>query len=311
MAKQKLTPKMEAFIRHFVINGDPEAAYRVAYDSLTMEDRTVRMAAAKVLKHPLVKSRLADVRATSGNLRPMPKPKPTRRRMNKALTSHQLKFAEAVALGNDATAAYRMAYDASGMVEGAIRSSGSKLTRHKAVRAKIDELKERAAQIAADRFDVSMDDVIQAAAAILKSNPTDYYSWGSRKVPAVNRKTGTPIVDEHGEQVFDDKPYVRIKNSKDLTRRQLAAVTGAEMTYSASGQAMVRVSTGDRLKAAALLASVLAKANEASPAVCVTVNNNTLSVGRPDGPSLTPHEAMKRFEEHRAKIKLAWDARPK
>lgn len=230
--------------------------------------------------------------------------------MSKALTSNQLKFAEAVALGNDATAAYRLAYDVTGMVEGAIRSSGSKLTRHKGVRAEIDELKERAAQIAADRFDVTIDDVIQTAAAIMKAQATDYYSWGSRKVPAVNRKTGAPIVDEHGEPVFDDKPYVQIKNSKDLTRRQLAAVTGAEMTYSASGQAMVRVSTGDRLKAAALLASVLTKANEAPPAVSVTVNNS-VSSEQINFADMTPQEAMREFERRRAERGLAWSSKSK
>lgn len=62
MARKPLTPKQERFVAEYLANGrNAAAAYRAAYDAARMSDQSVEKEAKKLLRHPLVAPRIAEV----------------------------------------------------------------------------------------------------------------------------------------------------------------------------------------------------------------------------------------------------------
>lgn len=59
----KLTPKQEAFVLAYLKTGNATEAYRTAYNPKTMSDENIWTEASKLLKHPKVAPRLAQLQA--------------------------------------------------------------------------------------------------------------------------------------------------------------------------------------------------------------------------------------------------------
>ena len=62
-AMETLTPKQEAFAQAYVLTGNACEAYRRSYDSSRMKQTTLEPVASKMLAHPKVSTRIADLRA--------------------------------------------------------------------------------------------------------------------------------------------------------------------------------------------------------------------------------------------------------
>lgn len=136
----------------------------------------------------------------------------------KDLTAKQTAFAEHYALHKDASAAYRAAYDAADMAPDTIRSQASRLLRNPLVAARVAKLSERVTKIAEERFDITVDKILQELAAIAFANVQDYVT--------VDEETGIPMPD-----------------FRKVTRKQFAALTEVVFEDIETGQR-----TGKRVK---------------------------------------------------------------
>lgn len=58
-----LTPKQEAFALAYIQTGNASEAYRLAYDTSKMTEKSVNENASKLLKHAKVAPRIAELRA--------------------------------------------------------------------------------------------------------------------------------------------------------------------------------------------------------------------------------------------------------
>jgi phage terminase small subunit len=58
MAREKLTPKQEAFVSAYLQTGSATAAYRRAYDASKMTSGAIEVEGKRLLKHPLITLRL-------------------------------------------------------------------------------------------------------------------------------------------------------------------------------------------------------------------------------------------------------------
>lgn len=61
MLSEKLTPKMEAFVSHYLQTNNATMAYRTAYNT-SAKPAVVNVAACKLLKHPKVAARIEALR---------------------------------------------------------------------------------------------------------------------------------------------------------------------------------------------------------------------------------------------------------
>jgi phage terminase small subunit len=63
MARDTLTPKQEAFAAAYVLSGNASDAYRQAYDAKRMSAQLIAEEASKLLRHPKVAPRVAQLQA--------------------------------------------------------------------------------------------------------------------------------------------------------------------------------------------------------------------------------------------------------
>ena len=164
-----------------------------------------------------------------------------------ALPKQQVKFCECYALSGNGADAYFKAYPASRKHPPRYRAEkASKLLAKANIRAHIASLKDKVAEIAEKKFAITAENVLQELAAIAFASADSYFSWGTREVPIMNRKTGGPVTDEAGKIQMKIEPYAYIKASDSLTTVQKKAIVGAEMTFSKDGMPMVSVKMADK-----------------------------------------------------------------
>lgn len=165
------------------------------------------------------------------------------------LSLAQTKFCESYALnGNNGADAYAAAYPPSRKNTPQYRSEkASRLLATDKIKVKIQSLAVRVVEVLDRKFDITAEKVLQELAAIAFANADDYYEWGTRKIPIMNRKTGQPVLDPVTEEpMFEDVPFAYIKPSSGLSRVQKAAIVGAEMTFSKAGDPVVGVKMADK-----------------------------------------------------------------
>jgi phage terminase small subunit len=98
------------------------------------------------------------------------------------LTPKQDAFARAYVVTGDASAAYRSAYDAENMSAKTVNEAASRLLVHGKVAARVAELQQRKVEAAAEKFDITVERVLQELAAIGFANISDYLSKVDGKV---------------------------------------------------------------------------------------------------------------------------------
>lgn len=218
-----------------------------------------------------------------------------------ALNAQMTKFAEAFALKGNGAEAYGIAYPASLKHTSQYRAEkASKLLAKAKIQAKIAELQIKVQKVAEEKFEITAERIIQEMAAIAFANSEDYYEWGTFEKPLWTKK-GDPIIDlTTGKQKTETVPYAYIKPSKGLSRRQKAAIVGAEMSFSRTGDPVVAVKMADKRGALKDLAQMTGHLKH--------IHEHTGKGGAPIPMSVTstdiskaidPKEALKLFEAHR------------
>lgn len=227
-----------------------------------------------------------------------------RTKADKLSPQHE-KFAQHFALTGNAADAVRQAYpEARTKGDQYLAERGWKLRTTDKILKRIDELKSRAVTTLTDRFDVTVEKIVQEVAPIVFANPADYYEFGYNDVPEYDRKTLQPIIDPHtGKQRIKREPFAYAKPSAQLTPAQMKAIVGATMTTSKTGDKTIEVKLGNKLAAAQMLLNLLTKTPEAvQPA---PVNLNVIGAVQVSSPAdirqvADPREALKQFEALRA-----------
>jgi hypothetical protein len=217
------------------------------------------------------------------------------------LTKNELSFAQHFALHGNGAEAYGHAYPKSRTNSPEYRSNkASKLLAKATIKARVDALKKKVSAIAEDKFEITAERIIQEMAAIAFANSDDYYEWGSFEQPIFNRK-GDPVINElTGKQKTEIVPYAYIKPSKGLSRRQKAAIVGAEMSFSKTGDPVVSVKMADKrgaLKDLAQMTGHLKNLHEVTGknGAPIAVAATSADISK----SVDPKEALKLFEAHR------------
>lgn len=167
------------------------------------------------------------------------------------LTRQQQKFCEHYALHGNGAEAYGHAYPKSRSNTPKYRTDhAAKLLKKDGIRDSIERLKPKAAEIAEQSFAITAERVLAEMAAIAFANSDDYYRWGTfdRPVRRKDKETGRweTVKDEHGNDVTEPIPFAHIKPSDQLTRQQKAAIVGASMTFSKTGDPVVEVKMADK-----------------------------------------------------------------
>jgi phage terminase small subunit len=138
--------------------------------------------------------------------------------MKRALTQQQEKFCEAYALNGNGAEAYLDAYPSSAKHKPQYRPKKANLLLNKEdIRGRIESLQARIKDIAEQKFDMTVEKVVQELAAIAFANVGDYYEWGPYGTDKTNRG------------------FVRVKSSHQLSRTQKAAIVGVEVSFSKAG----------------------------------------------------------------------------
>lgn len=106
--------------------------------------------------------------------------------MAKALTAKQEAFAQHYTINQDATKAYRVAYDAAGMKESSIRANAHKLLRTDFMKQRIEELQKVVRQSATKSFEITAEKVLQELAKIAFANVQDYVRVDAEGIPLPN-----------------------------------------------------------------------------------------------------------------------------
>ena len=149
--------------------------------------------------------------------------------------------------GRNGADAYLKAYPISAKHTNQYRAEkASKLLAQAKIQGKIRELDARLADKVAERFDISADRVIQELAAMAFAKPRDYYEFGQREIPILDKKTGMPVTDKYGNVKTRTEKFTVLKNSKDLTDVQLKAVVQIGETISRTGDKIVEVKLADK-----------------------------------------------------------------
>lgn len=178
------------------------------------------------------------------------------------LTKQQRKFAEHYALHGNGAGAYAHAYPASKKSTPDYRSRRAHdLLRNGRIRSKIDALRPKAAAAIDQKFEITVERIAQEYAAIAFANSDDYFEWGTREVPRF-RKDGSPVIGPNGQQVVDVEPYAYAKPSTSLTRKQKAAIVGASMSFSRTGDPSIEVKMANKLAALKDLGTFLKMFNQ-------------------------------------------------
>jgi phage terminase small subunit len=125
--------------------------------------------------------------------------------MARYLTNKQEAFCQHYALNQDGARAYRVAYDADQMKSESVRVNAAKLLKHARVSLRIEELRKRVVEIAADKFDITAEKVLQELATIAFANVKDYVTVDDEGIPMpdfknVSRQQFAAV----GEVTFED-----------------------------------------------------------------------------------------------------------
>jgi len=201
--------------------------------------------------------------------------------LTKGLTAKQEAFAEHYALHKDASAAYRAAYDAADMAPDTIRSQASRLLRNPLVAERVAKLSARVAKVAEERFDITVDKVLQELAAIAFANVQDY--------------------------VTVDKDGIPMPDFSNVTRVQFAALTEVVFEDIETGQRTgkrVKFKLGPKKEALVDLGKHLGMFKDVGQ---VTVNHTGTVTQRVESPgeiakAPTKADALKTFDAFRATL---------
>lgn len=177
------------------------------------------------------------------------KKKPGRKRTD--LTAKERKFCEHYALHGNGAEAYRHAYPVSQKHSPKYRTDkAAKLMKKAGIEDSIARLRPKALEAAEKKFEITAERVLAEMAAIAFANSDDFYSWGTfdRPVRKKNKQTGLweTMKDDKGRDITEPVPFARIKDSDKLSRLQKAAIVGASMTFSKSGDPVVEVKMADK-----------------------------------------------------------------
>jgi len=155
-----------------------------------------------------------------------------------ALSAAQRKFVhEFVETTNASEAARRAGYSPrTAGVQGAV------LLKNPRIQQAIDDL-------VAERAAVTRSLLIEELAAVALSNAQDFFSWDQQE-------DVVEILDD-GTTVIRQRAAVQLRPSKELTRRQLAAVKTISEKTSEGGARKVEIALHDKLKAVELLGRAL------------------------------------------------------
>ncbi|HRH15145.1 MAG TPA: terminase small subunit [Azonexus sp.] len=165
------------------------------------------------------------------------------------LTAQQEAFCQHYALNQAGSEAFSVAFPerAKGKTPQYRAEQASKLLAQSKIKTRISALATRAIANAEKKFDISVDRVLQEFAAIAFYKADDYFEWGTIE-RAVYHK-GEPVLDRNGEQVFENVPQLKIRDSKTLTAEQMRAVLAASMTISKTGDPVLEVKMADKVAA--------------------------------------------------------------
>jgi hypothetical protein len=138
------------------------------------------------------------------------------------LTSKQEAFAEHYAVNGNATEAYRSAGYSTKCAPETIHNKAHALTKKDKVRARIDELQQRVRRDAEEKFDFTVETLMQMYIDIAMCDPSDLYDW-----------------DENGN--------MKLKPPSSLTPRQRRLIGHLQKTNGKSVSVEFRMN--DRMKA--------------------------------------------------------------
>lgn len=168
-----------------------------------------------------------------------------KRKKRAALTREEEAFCQHYALHHVGSDAVRHAYRAWKSKDNqATAVKASKLLSVGKIKERIAILEKKVSQVVEQKFEITAERVLQEIAAIAFANADDYYEWGLQDVPVMRR--GKIVTDENGNPVTEKKPYAIVKPSSGLSRLQKAAIAGASMTISKTGEPLVDVKMSDK-----------------------------------------------------------------
>jgi phage terminase small subunit len=174
-------------------------------------------------------------------------PKNTRKGSNaKTLTAKEETFAQQFVLTGNASEAYRAAFKPKKSTDKSVWEQASRLAASVKVKARIEELSAHLKEVATSKYSVTVDRIVQELAYLAFSNPADYYEFGTFERPLF-MKNGEPKIDpKTGQQMTEAVPFAHVKPSSGMTREQMAAVAGADMSFSKTGDPVVSVKLADK-----------------------------------------------------------------
>lgn len=228
-----------------------------------------------------------------------------KRKAGDNLTKQQRKFVEHYVLNGNGAEAYFHAYPSSRKHTPQYRAEHARdLMALGHIKSQIDARRTVAAKTIEDDFAVTVKRVLEEYASIALANSDDYFEWGVREVPQFT-KNGDPIIGEDGKQVTEPQPYAYAKPSASLTRRQKAAIVGASMTFSKTGDPTVEVKMANKLAALKDLGTFLKMFNQQIDHTVALSgpNGGPVEVSTPDLKGLSPVDALKAFELLRGQIR--------
>lgn len=233
------------------------------------------------------------------------KQKTAKRKAGDGLTKQQRKFVEHYVLNGNGAEAYFHAYPSSRKHTPQYRAEHARdLMALSHIKSQIEARKAVATKTIEDEFAVTVKRVLDEYAAIAFINSDDVFEWGVREVPQFT-KNGAPIIGQDGKQVVELQPYAYAKPSAELTRRQKAAIVGASMTFSKTGDPTVEIKMANKLAALKDLGTFLKMFNQQidHKVALSGPNGGPVEVSTPDLKGMSPVEALKAFEAMRAVIR--------
>ncbi len=234
-----------------------------------------------------------------------------RKKIKDKLTPQQERFCQHYVMNQSGVDAYRHAYPSSkAWKDNSVYPKASSMLADDKVAARISALASKALEVAEKKFEITVERVLQELAAMAFANADDYYEWGVKTVPVLD-KNGNHRHDRNDEPMYENIPYAFVKPSDKLTRQQKAAIVGAGMSFSKTGEPVVEVKMGDKRAALRDLGTYLKLFNQ-------TIDHNVTTTGSvkhthdhdhkhtmPDIENIDdPREALKAFELARQSLAM-------
>lgn len=173
------------------------------------------------------------------------------------LTAAQERFCKHYALHRNGTAAVRHVwphYKSKPDQRAAVRAS--QLLSERKVSERVEQLAGKVAKVAEEKFEISVEKVVQELACIGFYNAEDYFEWGTMERPVWRKDRDGKmerVLDENGDQVTETVPFARLKDQSDLTRRQKAAILTVGETITRTGDRMIETKMADKVGALKLI----------------------------------------------------------